>query len=330
MILLFSSREDGHRRSYLDFFTRLFEGRRAAAKELWLAREPAFFMMIEENFALFVAVAVFRAALGRRTAGLLFRPLPALRGTGLRLATKRFVLALLKGLPPVTTLTILPFSVEPDFGRIADDWIYDPQLWDLGERERQLGTPPLAPDSYLARPLGVAGGRRIVAAVGRMDRAKGFDNFARVYARSDRLRDTALFVSCGQIHPEVAEDSAVLTGAGGVVIDREVSDDELIEAYAAADVVWCCYAADYDQASGVVGRAVQLGVPVIVRAGSLIERFCALEGVSHLAIDPMRFDSLPATLAPREPERGRALAKAMAECSVAVLARALGVQPANG
>lgn len=330
MILLFSRREDGHRRAYLDFFARLFDGRRVRARDLWLAPEPVFFMMVEENFALFAAVATLRSAFGRRTVGLLFRPLPALRGTGMRLALKRRVLGLLKRLPPVSTLTILPFSVEPDFARIADGWIYDPQLWDLTERERKIGTPPMASDSYLAGLHGAAGGRRIIAAVGRMDRAKGFDTFARAYSRSAELRAASLFVSCGRIKTEIADDGAALTRAGGVVVDREISDDELLEAYAAADAVWCCYAPDYDQASGVLGRAVQLGVPAIVRAGSLIERFCRLEGVPHLAIDPARFDNLPLSLAPREPDRGQALAMSMAEHSVPVLARAFGGRRADG
>ena len=329
MILLFSRREDGHRRSYLDFFMRLFEGRQISARKLWWAREPVFFMMIEEDFALYAVVAMFRSACGRRTAGLLFRPLPALRGTGIRLGIKRLVLALLKRLPTVSTLTILPFSVEPGFERIADDWIYDPQLWDLGERDRRIGTTPPAAGSTLAPVTATANGRRIVAAVGRMDRAKGFDSFARAYAGSAGLRAESLFISCGEINAEVAEEAALLSKAGGVVIDREVNDDELLETYAAADIIWCCYAPDYDQASGVVGRAVQLGVPVIVRAGSLIEKFCVSEGVAHEAIDPTQYAGLPASLARKDPDRGAALAASMARHSLPVLATALGVRPRN-
>lgn len=324
MVLLFSRREDGHRRSYLDFFMRLFEGRRVSARELWLSREPMLFMMIEEDFALFAAAAVFRAVLGRRTVGLVFRPLPALRGTGVRLLAKRVVLGWLKQLPTVTTLTILPFSVEPEFARIASGWIYDPQLWDLSEADRLTGTTALSDGSYLAPVMRLSGGRRLVAAIGRMDRAKGFDSFARAYVQSPELRRTTLFLSCGSVHEEVADHGMALVAAGAAVIDRQVTDLELLQAYAAADIVWCCYAADYDQASGVLGRAVQLGVPVIVRTGSLIERFCELEGVAHLGIDPAQFDSLPA-IAARDPDRGAALAAKMARHSLPVLAKALGV-----
>lgn len=307
---------------------RRFEGRRASARELWLSRAPVLFMMIEENFALFAAVAAFRAVLRRRTVGLVFRPLPALHGTGMRLATKRAVLGWLKQLPPVTTLTILPFSVEPDFAQISSGWIYDPQLWDLGQTERHAGTTAPSEGSYLAPALRLADRRRLVVAVGRMDRAKGFDSFARAYVQSPELRRTTLFLSCGSIHDEVSDHRETLAAAGAVIVDRQVTDLELLEAYAASDIVWCCYACDYDQASGVLGRAVQLGVPVIVRAGSLIERFCRVEGVAHLAIDPSEFNSLPA-IAARNPDHGAAMAAKMAGHSLPVLANALGVAPAD-
>src|ERR1700685_4165033 len=38
-----------------------------------------------------------------------------------------------------------------------------------------------------------------------------------------------------------------------------------------ADLVWSCYAPDYNQSSGIHGRAVQLGIPVVVRRGSYID-----------------------------------------------------------
>jgi len=328
VILLYSQSEDGHRRSYLDFFTRTFKGRRVTRGEVWLARQPVFFLMIEENFAFFVLAATFRAVLGRRTVGLLFRPLPALRGKGLRLVTKRTILSWLKRMRSVATLAILPFSVEPEFARIATGWIYDPQLWDLNEVDRAVGTVRPGDNSFLAPAIRQAGERKVVVAVGRMDRAKGFDSFARAYARSPDIRSHALFMSCGAINEGVARDRTMLIEAGGIVYDRELTDRELLEVYGAADVVWCCYAADYDQASGILGRAVQLGLPVIVRAGSLIERLCQEEAAPYLAIDPVRFNTLPA-IARRTPDRGATLAAKMAQHSLSVLARALGVPPAN-
>jgi hypothetical protein len=68
--------------------------------------------------------------MGRVTAGLLFRPSPALREKGLPHHVKRWILQAIR-LIGVRAVTILPFSVEPQFARIAASWIYDPQFWDL-------------------------------------------------------------------------------------------------------------------------------------------------------------------------------------------------------
>jgi hypothetical protein len=44
--------------------------------------------------------------------------------------------------------------------------------------------------------------------------------------------------------------------------NRSVTDAELLGAYAASDAVWCLYPPFGDHASGVLGRAAQLGIPV--------------------------------------------------------------------
>jgi hypothetical protein len=56
------------------------------------------------------------------------------------------------------------------------------------------------------------------------------------------------------------------------LINRFISDEELIELYKVSDTIWACYAPSYDQASGIFGRAVQFSVPVIVRDGSQVSK----------------------------------------------------------
>ena len=58
--------------------------------------------------------------------------------------------------------------------------------------------------------------------------------------------------------------------AGGVFVDRQLRDDEILPIYAMADVVWTCYRPDYDQSSGIFGRAIQLDKPTIVRRESYL------------------------------------------------------------
>ena len=80
------------------------------------------------------------------------------------------------------------------------------------------------------------------------------------------------------------KDASRFTAAGGMLEDRMITDDELFSLYATATYAWCCYAPHYDQASGIFGRAAQLGVPAIVRAGSVVERFRAQHNITGIAV----------------------------------------------
>ena len=50
--------------------------------------------------------------------------------------------------------------------------------------------------------------------------------------------------------------------------------------------IWCCYSPEYDQASGVFGRAVQYGCIPIVREHSVIHKFCINEEINCIAYNP--------------------------------------------
>lgn len=288
-IAVFCASENGHRRSVLSQFGQLFPCLRLS-RPLALIRseKPVLFLMIEEAFGLYVWVCLVRALIGRRTAGLLLRPLPALAAQTPRTFSKYLALRLLRRVKHVSTLAILPFAIEPGIAAIADDWIDDPQLWDLGEQEwnwfRSARSHENGPIALAIRRL--AAGRRALCAIGRQDKAKGFDQFADLYADEYRLRDVMLFASGGKIAPDMAGKAAAFTEAGGYALPAELSDHQLVQFYAASDLVWCAYAAEYDQASGILGRAVQFGIPVIVRDGSLIHRQCLVEGLAHSAVGP--------------------------------------------
>ena len=239
-ILDISRSDDGHRGQYMLFLAELFDARRVGFS--WrgaLTRQPVLVSMIEESFGRYVAVACLRAMLGRRTVGLLFRPRPALEGAGLRFAAKRLVLRGLRGLREVRTLTILPFAVEPGFSRLADGWIYDLQCWDMCGADGAVQPLSASDAGALAAEMReAAGGRRICCAVGRQDAAKGFDQFAAMFTGSPALREAMLFVSGGKVAPDLTNAAAELAAAGALVRNRFISDDELLDLYAAADLVW--------------------------------------------------------------------------------------------
>lgn len=187
-------------------------------------------------------------------------------GASAKMRIKRWVLKWLKGIAQINTLAITPFSVASELQAVADGWIYDPQLWDFAD-----GAPE-ASSALAGAIVEQAQGRKIVVALGDQGVEKGFGYLCRLWIDSPELRQRSFFVSAGTVEPALAGVAQEFAAAGGYLANRFISDDELISLYGACDVVWACYAPTYDQASGIVGRALQLGRPVIVRTGSQMVR----------------------------------------------------------
>ena len=320
--LLYCETETGRRSAYLRHLERLFGARRAGLRDLLFSRSPVLFLMIEEAFLLYVAVSLLRGLTGRRTAGLLLRPLPLAVSPRRRYRWKRHVLGWLKRFDAIRTLTILPFNVFPAFSAIADGWIYDFQLWDLTDAEREA--------VELLRSERRPGDRLVLTSIGTQSRHKGFDLFADIYARVGGLRARFRFIACGKFAPALGDYAMAFREAGGVAVDRTVSDAELLGAYAASDAVWCLYPPIGDHASGVLGRAAQLGIPVVVRQGSLAHRLCIVENLPHVpATADGVADRLAGSLPPRDEARGRLAAHRFARESEATLRTALGLAAAE-
>jgi hypothetical protein len=328
LLVDFEAGEDGHRGQYNAMLARLFRLSRARfSPAMLLARAPVLCPQIEAAPGRFALTCLARGLLGRRTVGLLLRPLPALRGTSLRLRFKRAMLKLLRRVPGAQVLTIVPFVVEPGFAAIAHGWIHDLQNWDMPLDPKAAPDP--AAQALAGQIRARAQGRPVCCAIGRQVREKGFDRFAALHNADPALREAMLFAYGGKVSSDLAEAARGFAAAGGFALDRFVSDAELAGLYGAADLVWCVYAPDYDQASGVLGRAMQLGIPVAVRRGSVIARFCAAEAHPCIELDEDDDWQALAAIPPRlDPQLAWDRARSHGEVSLARLSAALGVRPA--
>lgn len=321
--VIYSRGEAGHRGAYIRFVNGLLGTGRTTAAGTLMNSKPVFFLMIEDSFALYVLACLWRSLLGRRTVGLLFRPGPAAEGRSLKHKTKRFILKLLKLLPTVRTLTIVPFSIAPEFSEIADGWIYDLQLWDMSvaECDDLLSGHRTELHADIAH---AAAERSVIGAAGLQDRHKGFDIFANAWNGDVSLRERFLFAYGGKVAQSLDTIAADFATNGGFGLNRRVTDEELLDLYAASDAVWCLYDSTYDQASGILGRAVQFGIPAIVREGSLSHKFCVTEGAPHLAARAETLVSaLSGHLPSRSPRCGAALAARFRQESFEKLVSAL-------
>ena len=278
--LLVTRSLDGHRREYVDQFRAIFsdKGLEVDVVSQGLGAlgvgDPVLFLMVEEDLFAYVGVSMLRGLTGRRTVGLLFRGQEAACGRALKLRVKRILLRMLKAVRGVTTLSIVPFDACPALAMVADDCIDDPQPWDLLDLK-----PPRTPLSEEVEQQ--AGNRKVVVSLGLQNPGKGVGFFMQAWQAEADLREDWLFVAAGRVSSDLAAEADSFREAGGLVVDRFITDAELRSLYGVATVIWGVYSPEYDQASGIFGRAVQFNRPIIVRKGSAVERIAA--GVSARA-----------------------------------------------
>lgn len=262
------SSEHGHRASYRDLFAELLGAKHTTGQIrgalLWkLFRAPlVIFATLDDDYFGFIAVSIIRSLLRRPTTALFLRPLQCFRTErSIVYPLKRFVFRALLHLPKLSILSIIPHEIRPELRKVSHDWIHDPQMWDLWVS----GCPNL-PETELSRRVeAMRAGRSVMIYIGGANRMKGFDSFAR------HISDEKIFlVAAGCVAQECLTEAEKLIDQGMIVEDRYVTDTEILSLYHVADMAWCCYAPNYDQASGVFGRALQTGVIPIVREGSVI------------------------------------------------------------
>jgi len=266
----YSMSESGHRLEYIKFSKVELGGARVFGWDLLITKNPLLFLMVEESFFLYILVALIRSLFGRRTVGLVFRGRECVQRSSLRLKVKYLVMRMLKRINNIRSISIVPFFVVPEIKNICDDWIYDFQFWDKGFLESLVEVAEV--NKTVKSIEAQAKGRKVVCAIGKQDKSKGFDQFVRMYLSSETLREKYLFVSGGKVND--IDESLVkdFVESGGLLINKRISDSELVALYKAANVIWACYSPEYDQSSGVLGRALQYEKSVIVREGSIAEK----------------------------------------------------------
>lgn len=273
-IVVYDRYTDGHRRDYFRVLQRTLGADvvTGEARMHWrrlLTARHLVCTTCDDYLESFTALCAARSLLGRRTVGLSIRAETAVRRRDFAGILKRGWLRALRGMPGAHFVTLMPMWTEPGLKRYASDWMYDLQLWDLP----WLDAPDAPPAELVGELRRVADGRRVVVAIGHQRRVKGIHYFMELYADPE-IRRRHLFVCVG---PDWDLDTAEVErfrASGGLFLDREVRDEEILPLYGAADVIWACYHPDYDQSSGIFGRAVQLGQPTIVRSGSYL---CTLQ-----------------------------------------------------
>lgn len=285
--LLHLGHHGGHRREYQELLVPLFRLTPILGKVgirnilVFLRARTVLFGTIEDHYAGFVAVALLRALLCRPTVGLFLRPQTCFKTDGVSRRTwKGWFFSALIRVRKISVGTIIPFAVAPHYIRVARFGVMDPHMWDRGEASSR------AQDADLMNALiQQAQGRRVLAFIGSVTSIKGVDFLLSLLTRPDWPEDRIFVVIAGCVAAELRGALQHIQPSRALVIDRMISDVELDTAYLCSDWIWSCYRPDYDQASGIFGRAVQFGKIAVIRKGAQIDRMASDLGITAIRLD---------------------------------------------
>lgn len=277
---------DGHRSDYVDFFNNLLKSKginanliRTPLKVLNI-KDPTLFLMVEESFFQYFFISILRSVKGLKSCGLLFRGKEAANAKSLKLLLKKYLLKFLLNFKNISTLSIIPFPIDNRLQEICTDWIFDPQLWDIDVEETKKVKSKLSQETLIA-----AKGKKIIISLGVQNKDKGFDNFVRLLTDNKQYKDEFLFIAAGKLDKNLEKEADEFTNAGGILINRFIDNDEMMSLYNIADIVYAVYDQKYDQASGILGRAIQLNKPVMIRENSVSNKICQEFGFPHIAVN---------------------------------------------
>jgi len=208
---------------------------------------------------------------GRKTVGMQFEHLKNQKKTLGRHLLKYLIRKALNKLRPLSTISIIPHEAFPLQRESSKASIHDPAFWDLTVNSRYEN-----PDWGDVEANNI---KRVceehetnILSLGTITERKGFEYFVdlMVMVRAKGLR--VGFVAAGMVHHQMSEDLLdKFEGLGGVLIDRYLTESEVLYLQSKMDVFWACYPKHFDQSSGIAGRAFQLEKKVIVRKGSVID-----------------------------------------------------------
>jgi glycosyltransferase involved in cell wall biosynthesis len=174
---------------------------------------------------------------------------------------RRVLLKSLARAPFIQMLRIYPPLVHQQCDR---NWIYDPEWWDLSVL-RVDAAPAVIPNSC----------GPVVMFIGNISSVKGIDYFIETAALASKSNSTLQFTIVGLGDRLTKRQRESFVSAGGFIVSGVFSDEEFVGFMKRAQFLWCCYDPEYNQSSGIFGRALQLGIPPITRSGSLLANWAS-------------------------------------------------------
>lgn len=283
--LVYFKNLEGHRSSYLQLFEEMFKLHSIIGKfnlkivvKMLLARK-LLFGTLDDSYFLFIVVSIIRNIFRKPTVGLFLRPAQCFKNDKLIYKAKYKIFRLINKINLIRIVTIVPFAIKPEYSKIAREGIQDPHLWDMykclhNNRNLELENGILEKSE----------GKKIISFIGSVNDIKGIKLLCEMIAARPSLVHNFEFVVAGKFDVNAKSYINTLLEHDVNVIDRYIDESELSSLYFISQYIWCCYRPDYDQASGIFGRAIQYNRIPIIRKGALIEKYIDLYKLEAISL----------------------------------------------
>lgn len=287
--IVYISKSDGHRASYINTLSKemdltpLISKRSLKLVRNLISNPFVFFASIEDDVLLFILISQLRSFLGRPTGGILLSPQHCTHPKKFNHYIRQFFFSKFTRGNIVSIISILPHYVDEKYSKYSCDWIYDPQFWDLTEYIH--GEIPWPKSDLAEKAVRFSEGRPILLFLGTATRTKGFEFLAQIAQLETDFSQKFALVVAGRIPRDQSRARAILDKCGALIVDRHLSEEEVLSLKREVTLLWACYDPSYDHSSGLFGRAIQLDKIAIVRKGARLDAIAHAVGAPVAAVD---------------------------------------------
>ncbi len=287
--MIIESNRNGHRAAYAAYFSALLDdsqimflsdtGKIDALRQT-LGSKRLLLSTADDYLVFALCMSVLRVLLLRRTQLVTIRAEHTLDRGGAKAAVKWVLYRLLRDLPLVHIVSIMPHRIEPRLTRLTNASIYDPAFFELVESRGNARNP-----NNEDLPLGQLPAE--VVFLGVLSETRN----VRVFLDLFGAREGIVSKVYGRRAANLTDDA--LANPGHVIVNEgHLDDSSFARILATAQSVWCAFTPDYDNFSGVFCNAARFGTPVWLTEGSRLCRFAQHHGgqeVYRLQVNGLAF-----------------------------------------
>ena len=259
--LIYTVNKEGHYKDYEKVLEKITNGKviRSIFRQIILSFKNCSIIYLDgDSFhLLFTPLILIRSWIGLRNYLFSIRTERVLQ-VKIQKIIKLPIYMLIKYTTNTKIISIHKESIRKEYDKFITDFIYCLQYWDL----RLINVRRIKPKELNKNIT------NIISIIGEFNDKKSRKELLKYLKNNSCTRYKFLFT--GKI---LEEDSEFLKDHPDcIVIDRNISNEELFYVYETSTFIWCFYSPEVNRPSGIFGRAMQLEKQIIVKKNGYLHK----------------------------------------------------------